>query len=188
MAKSAYVQGIEKAINNVHSLVEKHGDYFQGSLEWHARYWLIDPMLKALGWDVGNPEQVWVEYWTDNGGWADYAFFKPGSDTPLMIVEAKKTKNPGYALDSSLEWFSQKDKGPEGWVYWKDEEVAQLEGYTESMKEGYGVLTDGVFWSVYDLSMPGQFADKLEAYFCILIPPVERSAEVLKKLHRRNLR
>ena len=185
MAKSAYVREIERAIGDIYCMVEGYGDCF--SHELHARYWLIDPMLKALGWDVGNPGQVQVEYWVGNGKRVDYVCFKPGSETPLMIVEAKSTGNPDYILeDSSLEWDSQ--KWPESWYDWPKENVEELEGYTENMKEGYGILTDGVFWSIYDLSRPGQFADKLEAYFCILIPPIEQSVEVLKKFHRHNLR
>ena len=52
---------------------------------------------------------------------------------------------------------------------------------------GYGVLTDGVFWSIFDLNNRGEFKDKEIAYFSLLNSPKEYCVENLKKLYRRNV-
>ena len=33
--------------------------------EAQTRYWLIDPMLRALGWDLSDAEQVCPEFYYD---------------------------------------------------------------------------------------------------------------------------
>ena len=58
--KAAYAQGIETEIENIRARVTDHKEYFER--EEHTRYALIDPMLRALGWDLGDPSQVQVEY------------------------------------------------------------------------------------------------------------------------------
>ena len=52
---------------------------------------------------------------------------------------------------------------------------------------GYGVLTDGDTWDIYDLSKRGRFNKKRETRVSILSAPVEKNIEALKKLHRRNV-
>ena len=49
---------------------------------------LIDPLLRALGWDVFDPEVVAPEYKVA-GGWADYALLRTDGK-PAAILEAKK--------------------------------------------------------------------------------------------------
>jgi hypothetical protein len=49
---------------------------------------LIDPLLRALGWDVFDPEVVTPEYKVE-GGWADYALLR-ADGRPAATVEAKK--------------------------------------------------------------------------------------------------
>ncbi len=56
--------------------------------EVQTRATLIDPMLRALGWDVGNPDEVALE--TGRGfGVADYALKDRRTGTPMILVEAK---------------------------------------------------------------------------------------------------
>ena len=43
--------------------------------ETRTRMALIDPMLRALGWDVSDPAAVTPEY-KGGGGWADYALLR----------------------------------------------------------------------------------------------------------------
>jgi predicted type IV restriction endonuclease len=55
--RPAYVQAIEEELCRSKSKLERYrNDYFQN--EAQTRYALIDPVLRTLGWDLGNPEQV----------------------------------------------------------------------------------------------------------------------------------
>lgn len=78
------------AIATVQGRIRDHRDYFAtgGHQEWRTRVSLIDPVLAALGWDVGDPEQVRIEPKTKNG-WADYALVD-GEGQEICFVEAKK--------------------------------------------------------------------------------------------------
>ena len=73
------------------------GDYNEkapvNNSELSTRYIAIDPILRALGWDLGNPKQCMVEYRLERRrAWPlfpDYVFFDP-QNSPVAIVEAKK--------------------------------------------------------------------------------------------------
>ena len=55
--------------------------------EMLTRYVLIDPFLRALGWDTEDPTQVRPEYQH-----ADYALFS--GERPCVLLEAKKLDTP----------------------------------------------------------------------------------------------
>ena len=57
--------------------------------ELFTRYVIIDPVLRALGWDPSNPAQCVVEYQTPRGGRADYALLDR-QRKPAVLVEAKR--------------------------------------------------------------------------------------------------
>ena len=85
---------------------------FQENLEGNeaqTRVILIDPMLRVLGWDVSNPEEVALE--TGRGtGVADYALKDRRSGVPLMIVEAKSlNKRLDEAHDQVAEYCVAQD-------------------------------------------------------------------------------
>ena len=96
--------------------------------ELQTRYELIDPLLRELGWDTGDPKQVVVEYSLGKKR-ADYALHKNGS--PVMIVEAK-------AASVSLE-----DASTQAFRYSQDDMGAR-----------YFAATNGVRWEVYDTRQP----------------------------------
>ena len=61
--------------------------------EWATRYIAVDPVLRALGWDLSNPKQCMVEYPLRQKRaatvYADYMlFYKSGKSA--AIVEAKR--------------------------------------------------------------------------------------------------
>ena len=60
--------------------------------EAQTRYSLVDPLLRALGWDVEDPRQVTVEYPVDVGkkrdGRADYTLFV--DEKREVVIEAKR--------------------------------------------------------------------------------------------------
>ncbi len=62
-----------------------------------TRYVLIDPVLRALGWNTSDPDQVRPEFPTETGS-PDYGLLIEGK--PLVTVEAKAlAKNLGAAKD-----------------------------------------------------------------------------------------
>jgi len=114
--------------------------------ELATRYLLIDPVVRALDWDMGDFWQCAVEWpllkdhegryrWSEK---SDYVLFNrlERGNRPVVVIEAKKCGT---------------DLGK-----WE----AQLERYTSDIKSGIGVLTDGVIWQLYNLRKRGEFATK----------------------------
>jgi hypothetical protein len=91
--------------------------------EMLTRYALVDPILRALGWDTEDPEQVVPEF-SMRTGRADYALLVKGK--PCIIVEAEPLK---AALTRAAE-----------------------QGVRYAVSEGipYFVCTDGNRWVIYD--------------------------------------
>ncbi len=93
-----------------------------------TRYALVDPVLRALGWDVFDPEQVRPEFPTEQGR-PDYALLWEGK--PLIMVEVKPLHaNLGPAKDKGFNYC------------WKN-------------KVRYFAITDGERWEVYDMKEMG---------------------------------
>ena len=72
-------QNLSRVITQLRFRVQNHGDYLSSVDEARTRYTLIDPILRALGWDLADPSQVKVEIDIDMLSAvkkADYALFK----------------------------------------------------------------------------------------------------------------
>jgi hypothetical protein len=113
-----------------------------------TRYTLIDPFLRELGWDTGNPAQVIPEYQA-GGGRADYALLHEGK--PVIMIEAK-------SLGSNLH------------------DTALIQGITYCVGEGtpYFAVTDGMIWEVYETFKQVPTEQKLLAKFDLgSTPPTE---------------
>ena len=115
-------------IHELRERIDAHGAALRQS-EALTRYALIDPLLRALGWNTADPALVVPEY-KSGGGLADYALLDD-NHKPLMMVEAKKLDTPlgdvvkqviGYCLIDGTEHFS---------------------------------VTDGSRWEVYGTNRPG---------------------------------
>jgi len=91
-----------------------------------TRYALIDPLLRALGWDTEDPDQVEPEFATKVGK-ADYAL--KIDKKPVIIVEAK-------ALGTQLD-----DR----------DIIKQVIPYAYAAHAPYIVVTDGNRWEVYKI-------------------------------------
>ena len=114
--------------------MSEHGPALRQS-EALTRYALIDPLLRALGWNTADPSQVLVEFRSGRGS-ADYALL--GSDgRPDVIIEAKR-------LGSRLE-----------------DAVEQVINYCT--REGYEffAVTDGQHWELYETRRRGDIEEKL---------------------------
>ena len=145
--------------------------------ELRTKYVMIDPMLRALGWDTGNPSQVQLETrFPQATGIPDYTLFKGSIRQPVGIIEAK-TLNPIIIprFKMSIEWHNQgiveafknlqqnaleenhitRDNlfDREIWVSLRETNEAQLEGYIREigLTTGYGILTNGDDWWIYDI-------------------------------------
>ena len=139
------IAAVEKAIRQVRKQLKTYSPEEFGYVyrEMATRYLLIDPVVRALDWDMGDFWQCAVEWplLTDDDGrirWsekADYVLFNI-RERPVVVIEAKK-------LGTDLE-------------IWEP----QLERYTPDMKSGIGVLTDGVIWRLYNLRKRGEFTTK----------------------------
>ena len=86
-------QKLRRAIQSVRARAQLHGTHVS-EYETRTRYALIDPVLLALGWDLANPVQAKLEYEIE-GGRIDYALFKNGLETPVVLVEAKRLTPKG---------------------------------------------------------------------------------------------
>ena len=101
--------------------------------EMVTRYVLIDPLLRGLGWDTEDPEQVIPEYRSGTGK-ADYALLKNGK--PIILIEAKR-------LDTPLQ-----------------DGLAQAINYCLTEGTLYFAVTDGRRWEVYETHKPVPISDK----------------------------
>jgi hypothetical protein len=124
-----------EAIERVRERIERHGSKLSQN-EMLTRYALVDPILRALGWDTEDPEQVVPEFST-KAGRADYALLVEGKSH--IIVEAEPL---GAALTRAAE-----------------------QGVRYAVREGipYFVCTDGNRWVIYDTHKPVRLEEKVIA-------------------------
>jgi hypothetical protein len=129
------VRELLEAIERVRERIERHGSKLSQN-EMLTRYALVDPILRALGWDTEDPEQVVPEFST-KAGRADYALLVKGE--PYIIVEAKPL---GATLTNAAQ-----------------------QGVNYCVTEGipYFVCTDGNRWVIYDTHKPVRLEEKVIA-------------------------
>ena len=140
--------------------IHSHRDTLQEN-ETRTRMALIDPLLRALGWDVFDPGVVTPEY-KAGGGRADYALLR-GDGQPAATVEAKKL---GEALGSHR---------------------MQMLTYANASGIEYAGLTDGNHWELYSVFEPGQLDDRRKLEVSIANTPAHASALQMLLLWRPNL-
>ena len=143
------IKALEDAIQHSRDVTKEWDD--AGAPNWledHTRYAVIDPILRALGWDTADPKECHPEYPRPyEQGRVDYALFgvwsvddiATGSIEPVIIIEAKALRND------------------------LNDHIEQLEKYVEaspSMKEGVAVLTNGIEWRLYSVEGRGRLAGK----------------------------
>ena len=125
-------------IHELRERIDAHGSALRQS-EALTRYALIDPLLRALGWNTADPALVVPEYRSGSGS-ADYALLDNGK--PLMMVEAKKL-----------------DTAPQGYVVGQGIQYCLIQG------TAHFAVTDGRRWEIYETHRPVPIDDKRIASF-----------------------
>ena len=123
---------LDELVDTIESLKRRIKDHREQieAYEVRTRTALIDPLLRALGWDVSDPSLVTIEAKMVRG-WADYALLD-GNGEIVVLVEAKKLAD-------------------------KDIPFVQIVSYAVSEKmQGksdvrYCAITNGDVWHLYDL-------------------------------------
>ena len=141
---------LKETIEMLRERIQAHRAYLEG-YETRTRQALIDPMLRALGWDVENPNSVELEYGIKRK-WADYALMESGG--PIAVIEAKAL---GRALN--------------------DDEKMQALNYANMDGIDYMAVTNGDHWQMFDVFKRGQLDNRIlmefqltrdEPYACAL--------------------
>lgn len=116
-----------KVLEKIRQSIETHKSRLHSN-EMLTRYALIDPLLRALGWDTEDPDQVEPEFSVQKGR-PDYALRHNGQ--PFILIEAKP-------LGSNLS-----EARDDGFRYcWQN-------------RVPFYAITDGNIWELHDLREMG---------------------------------
>lgn len=154
------LEDLVSVIETLQERIRTHGPALREN-ETRTRMALIDPLLRALGWDVSDPAVVTPEY-NVSGRWADYALLGPDG-RPAATVEAKKLGEP---LASHR---------------------MQMLNYSNASGVEYAGLTDGDHWELYEVFQRGQLEDRRMLDVSIAGMPAHQCALQLLLLWRPNL-
>ena len=140
-----------QTIEKLRERMETHRDKLKQS-EALTRNALVDPLLRALGWDTEDPALAMPEYRLGSG-FADYALLNGGK--PAIVIEAKKLGTPLYS--------------------------AAEQSVTYCVNDGirYFVATDGRKWDVYETHRPVPLAEKKIVSFDITDSPADVCLDAL---------
>lgn len=118
--------GMDRLIEAIEMIRQKLPGWRRHCLnETSTRTIIIDELLRALGWDVSDPDEVQLEYPTVDSKFVDYALKL--NRKPVLLVEAK-------ALGDGLEDVKA---------------ITQITGYAANDGIVWCILTNGVKWRVY---------------------------------------
>ena len=132
---------LKETIEMLRERIQAHRPYLEG-YETRTRQALIDPMLRALGWDVEDPNSVELEYGIRRK-WADYALMV--NEKPIAVIEAK-------ALGTPL----------------NDDEKMQALNYANMDGIDYMAVTNGDHWQMFDVFKRGQLDDRILMEFQLM--------------------
>ena len=140
-----------EVIEKLRKRIEKHQDKLKQS-EALTRNTLVDPLLRALGWDTEDPALAMPEFKLGSG-FADYALLNGGK--PAIVIEAKKLGTPLYS--------------------------AAEQSVTYCVNDGiqYFVATDGRKWDVYETHRPVPLSDKKIISFDVTDSPANVCLDAL---------
>ena len=153
------VQHVEKMIHHASKTAEEFGVQGKGN-ELALRYEFVDPVLRALGWRIHSPAECRLEFKLGWRGQVDYALLDSnGAATVLINVE---------------KWPARRRQHRH--LLWR--RVGGLRG-------GLAVLTDGLEWEIYDLSLRARSLDAKRVVWLALDVEGEASPNLLASLLHR---
>ena len=120
---------LKEVIEELQGMINTHHNYLSGK-ERRTRQVLIDPLLKALGWDVSDPGAVYLEH-----NRMDYALMS--NARPVAVIEAKPLGNP---LERGV--------------------ITQAITYAVENNPLYIIVANGDRWEMYEVLKPGTLEDK----------------------------
>ncbi|MBI2917194.1 MAG: type I restriction enzyme HsdR N-terminal domain-containing protein [Chloroflexi bacterium] len=143
--------------------IDKYKDDLRDS-ESRTRYALIDPLLRKLGWDTEDPDQVRPECSVKTPAGkverVDYALLE--QKEPWVVVEAKKLGIPlSEALGDNI-------------------------NYCVYLGAHYLVNTNGQLWEIYDMTKGGRMEDRRVVTFDVSSPERAKMAAAALFLYRGN--
>ena len=139
-AASMVLDGLVAEIERVKATIVAHRELLAGN-EALTRYALIDPLLRALEWDTGDPAQVRPELVdaqqrvSDRRPRIDYVLMQ--GDRNIAVIEAKR-------LQEALEGH-----------------VGQAVDYGSRRGTKYTIITDGSEWRLYNTFEPIPLEDRV---------------------------
>ena len=99
----------------------------------------IEPILRALGWDPSDDEEVVPEWGKSQAaGRADYALITEHGGHPIAVLEAK-------SLTTTI----------------SDKDVIQTLNYAHSQQVTWAIVTNGRSWRLYDALKSAQWNERL---------------------------
>lgn len=144
----------------IESLQAKLDRLRKGDLkELPTRTIFVNVLLQALGWDIGNPDEVHEEYPTIDGKSVDYAL--KIDDKPVLFLEAKPLNDPLTDIKAITQVISYAAVAPVEWC----------------------VLTNGVTYKVYSSTEQAAAPEKL--LFEISIDPKENKGMPAQEIAQR---
>jgi hypothetical protein len=135
MARRKKIPTLPEAVEMVSTRMQEDGPGGRGC-EMQVRYSLIDPILRALGWDLDAPNSVQVELNvkdTVTNKRRDYTFCIKGKK--IAILESKRWGAMSKALE--LRKKDRDDKIPG---------LNQLQSYCKTSNIKVGIISDGGCW------------------------------------------
>lgn len=165
------VEAVKQEIDCVQARIEEwNKEGFRSWREVDVRYAIIDPIIRALGWNTADPKECHPEWPFPEKLRADYALFRNTNISckmpPFIIIEAK-------ALSDRLD----------------DKSKAQLGRYAKAsprMKEGVAVLTNGREWQLYCVGPRGGLGKTPDITVDILKGDNREAAQTLDEWLGRN--
>ena len=125
MLPSSPIAAIYQVLQHVQATAQANAGIFRKN-EAATRAALIDPVLRALGWDTTNVQMVEPEKTLSNELRIDYLLNDP-TGQPWVVVEAK-------CLDSSLDKYGY---------------VGKILGYALTLNVHTVCITDGINWHLH---------------------------------------
>lgn len=132
----------------------------EGLKEIPTRTIFIDPLLKALGWNLVDPDEVELEHPTVDGKSVDYAL--KINRKPVIFIEAKPLNDPLNDVKA----------------------ITQVVGYAANAGVEWCILTNGATYKVFKSTERAEAPDKL--LFEVSIDPKESedTSQIAKQLNR----